>query len=106
MGDTMAGKFSRSWQIFKSSAAVLRKNKKLLVFPLLSSIAALAVIASIPGSYWWLVGDADTAVAGEMAPADYAVVFATYVALYGVVIFFNTALVATAAKHMEGGEPG
>jgi len=42
----MISRFSRSYQLVKMSAGVLRANKRLMVFPLLSSIAALAVLAS------------------------------------------------------------
>lgn len=42
----MAGRFSRSWQLMKASAAVLRSDKSLLTFPLASGICCLLVAAS------------------------------------------------------------
>ena len=42
----MFDKFSRSWTLVKASAAVLRSDKELLVFPVLSGIAALLVVAT------------------------------------------------------------
>ena len=42
----MFEKFSRSWSLVKASAAVLRADKELLWFPVISSIAALLVAAT------------------------------------------------------------
>src|SRR3569623_330584 len=42
----MAGKFARSWALMKASAAVLRSDKALLAFPLLSGLCSLVVAAS------------------------------------------------------------
>ena len=42
----MAGKFARSWALMKASATVLRSDKSLLVFPLLSGLCTLLVAAS------------------------------------------------------------
>ena len=100
----MAGRFSRSWQIFKSSASVLRENKKLLIFPLLSSIAALIVMASFGVTYLYLGHGAETDSSTDTAAIDVLYLFAMYLVLYSITIFFNSALVAVAAKRMEGGE--
>ena len=40
------GKFARSWALMKASAGVLRAEKSLLVFPLLSGLCTLVVAAS------------------------------------------------------------
>jgi hypothetical protein len=100
----MAGRFSRSWDIFKSSAAVLGDNKRLLIFPLLSSIAVVVVIATfLPG--FMLFADFDNPDAGEqMGNVELLIVFGMYVAIYTVVIFFNSALVASVANYLDGGE--
>ncbi len=100
----MSGRFSRSWAIFKSSATVLKQNKKLLVFPLLSSVAALLVMGSFGVTYAWWGGYADTT-SGEQTTTEPIIYFLTYLVLYSVVIFFNTALVAAVVRYMDGGEP-
>ena len=41
----MLDKISRSWTLVKASAAVLRSDKELLLFPVISSIATLLVAA-------------------------------------------------------------
>ena len=42
----MIEKFSRSWALVKASAAVLRSDKELLLFPALSALCSLLVLAS------------------------------------------------------------
>ena len=42
----MFEKFARSWELTKASAAVLRSDKELLLFPVISSLAALLVAAT------------------------------------------------------------
>ena len=43
----MFDRISRSWELIKASSAVLRQDKELLVFPLLSSVAAIVVAAEL-----------------------------------------------------------
>lgn len=104
----MAGKFSRSWQIFKSSAAVLADNKKLLVFPLFSSVASLIVLTTFLFGFYLLPGSSGSTSGGDYASeynsAELVMVFAMYLTLYFVAIFFNTALVASVARYLDGGE--
>jgi len=101
----MAGRFSRSWQIFKSSASVLNENKKLLIFPLLSSVAALIVMASFGATYLLLGHGSEATSSNDTSAIEALYLFAMYLVLYSITIFFNSALVAVAAKYMEGGEP-
>lgn len=101
----MFEKFSRSWQLIKASAGVLRQDKELLVFPLLSSLAAILVAATfiVP-----LVasGALETASASdEIDPVVAIVAFAFYFVQYFVIFFFNTALVGAAMIRLEGGDP-
>ncbi len=42
----MFGRISRSWTLVKASAAVLRSDKELLLFPVISAIATLLVAAT------------------------------------------------------------
>ena len=101
----MAGKFARSWELTKASAAVLRSDKELLVFPLLSSIAAIAVALTfvLPmfglGMFQGITRDS------HMSPELYVWLFLFYVAQYFVIFFFNTALVGAAMIRLDGGDP-
>lgn len=94
---------SRSWGLVKASAAVLRSDKELLVFPLLSSIAAVLVaisfIAPAVGLGLFRGGGEDFTV------FEAIYVFAFYLMQYSVIFFFNTALVGAAMIRLDGGDP-
>ena len=100
----MAGSFSNSFALVKASANVLRLDKELMVFPLLSGIATILVTASF---------FAPLAVTGgwEIFAQDggsylgYALGFLFYLAQYTVIFFFNAALVGAALIRLNGGDP-
>jgi hypothetical protein len=106
----MAGKFARSWELVKASAAVLNSDRKLLLFPLLSGIATLVVLASFAlpvmialGVFHGGLQRLDHGM--QMDAAGYAIVFMFYLVQYTVIFFFNTALVGAAMMRLEGGTP-
>jgi hypothetical protein len=101
----MAGKFARSWALMKASASVLRSDKSLLVFPLLSGLCTLLVAAS------FLIPVGVMVIGGEHAGADfhermsvlgYLLMFAFYLVQYFVIIFFQAALTGVALMHLRG----
>ncbi|WP_017463745.1 DUF6159 family protein [Dyella ginsengisoli] len=101
------GKFARSWELMKASAGVLRSDKSLLVFPLLSGICSLVVMAS------FLIPVASMTLEGErlgveykhgLSTASWTLLFAFYLVQYFVIIFFNTALAGVALKRLRGEE--
>ena len=100
----MFAKFAQSWSLVKASASVLRSDKELLVFPLLSGLASLIVIASffIPAVLGGVFAGHEE---GELNIVMYAVLFAFYVVQYFVIIFFNSALVGAALIRLRGGDP-
>jgi len=96
----MFDKFTRSWSLVKASAAVLRADKELLWFPVISSIAAMLVAATflVPS---FLSGLFD----GGAGAASIVVGFLFYVTQFTVIFFFNSALVGAALIRLEGGDP-
>ena len=98
----MVGKFLRSWALMKASAAVLRADKSLLAFPLLSGLCTLLVAASFlaPVALSFIASGQ----AGEprLAAGHYVVLFAFYLVQYFVIIFFSTALAGSALRHLRG----
>ncbi|MEO8012389.1 MAG: DUF6159 family protein, partial [Dokdonella sp.] len=101
----MFARFSQSWSLVKASASVLRSDKELLVFPLVSAICSMIVAASffVPallGGVFARVGDT-----GRPDVAMYALLFAFYIVQYAVIIFFNAALVGAALIRLRGGDP-
>src|SRR5574337_30314 len=101
----MAGKFARSWALMKASAAVLRADKSLLLFPLLSGICTLLVAASflIPVGVMTIGGEhAGQDFHERMSVGAYLLMFAFYLVQYFVIIFFQTALTGVALMHLRG----
>lgn len=100
----MFDRFARSWNLMKASASVLRQDKELLVFPLVSTVAALIVIGSFVAplfAFGWL----DRMEEGTASPVVYAWLFLFYLVQYFVIFFFNTALVGAAMIRLRGGDP-
>jgi len=99
----MVDRVARSWQLIRASASVVAADKELLVFPLLSMVAGLLVLASFIApalALDWLESSAE-----GWEPITYLWLFGLYVSSYFVVFFFNTALVGAALMRMEGGDP-
>ena len=101
----MAGKFARSWALMKASAAVLRSDKSLLIFPLLSGLSTLLVAASflIPVAVMTIGGEhAGQDFQERMSVGSYLLMFGFYLVQYFVIIFFQTALTGVALMHLRG----
>ncbi len=103
----MFERLSRSWQLVKASGAVLKQDKELLLFPLISSLSTLLVLAcfAVPviglGALDGLTGRGD----GVISTAAYLVAFLFYLSQYFVIFFFNAALVGAAMIRLDGGNP-
>lgn len=97
----MFDKLSRSWHLVKASAGVLRSDKELLVFPVISAVASLVVAATFLLPMFGaglLEGD-------DVGPVTGVLLFLFYLCQYFVIFFFNTALVGAAMIRLEGGDP-
>src|ERR1035437_386632 len=103
----MFNRISRSWQLVKSCWAVLLQDQQLLVFPLMSAIAALFVVVSFALPLFGLGALDGLAGTGHstISTLTYATGFLFYVSLYFVIFFFNAALVGAAMIRFDGGEP-
>lgn len=101
------GKFSRAWSLMGASWQLLKDDKEILIFPLISAVCCLLVMASfgIP-----LFASGDLLPPGEKAAAGehveyYAILFLFYFCCYFIGVFFNSAVIACAVIRMEGGDP-
>lgn len=104
----MFERMGRGWELVKQSFRVLQLDKELLLFPLISGVACLLVLASfaIP---LWNTPYADVLREEGQVPNDplaYVILFAFYFVNYLVIIYFNSALVACAIIRFKGGNPG
>jgi hypothetical protein len=100
----MFAKIKNSWNLIKASAAVLRADKELVVFPILSSIALLIVTASFAVPMF-MAGLFDQMLTGNSQILYYIVLFLFYVVQYTVIIFANSALIGAALIRLRGGDP-
>lgn len=107
------GKFSRAWQLTKQSGSVLMADKRLVVFPLLSSISAFLVLATfaipIALSVDWSAleqASGNSKSQFQMQPWYYGVLLLYYFVNFFVITFFNSALVACALKRFAGQPAG
>ena len=96
----MFEKFSRSWELVKASAAVLRSDKELMLFPVISTIATLVVLATFAIPTFAL-----RLFEGGVGVFGVVWVFLFYFCQYSVIIFFNCALVGAAMIRLDGGDP-
>jgi hypothetical protein len=101
----MFEKFSRSWDLIKASGAVLRQDKELLLFPLLSSLAAILVGLSFALPMVASDAFAQLHEGGELQPLHVVLGFAFYLSLNFVIFYFNAALVGAAMIRLDGGDP-
>ena len=108
----MRGKFARGWMLMRESWNVLRADRGLLVFPVLSFVAILLVLATFvvpllasPGLARQVFGQGDGQHEGWAGVVYYGGLFLFYLATYFVIVFFNVALVSCALLRFRGGEP-
>jgi hypothetical protein len=103
----MFSRLSVGWELVMRSFRVLRDDKRLIVFPLLSSIACLIVLGSFAIPLWG-TPEAKMLVDSRRIPNDplaYVLLFLFYFANYFVIVFFNSALVACAIGRFRGNNP-
>lgn len=106
----MFQRISNGWELAQQSWRVLKLDKELLVFPLISGIACMLVMASFAVPLW-ASGYVDTVMDDENGVSQanqiigYVVLFAYYFVNYFVIIFFNSALISCAIIRFKGGNP-
>jgi hypothetical protein len=97
-------KLQSSWELVKASARVLKMDKELVIFPILSSIGLVIVSFAmlLPSLLASLSKGFDESSFGAMS---YIVLFIFYLLQYIVIFFSNTALVGAALIRLQGGDP-
>ena len=96
------GRIRRGWELTKQSWEVLKKDRSLVLFPILSSIFGILAVAAIWVSAFFARGMVGGQHGGKNDPVLYIAGVATaYVSTF-IAIFFNVALAACAARSMRG----
>jgi hypothetical protein len=103
----MFERIAASFELAKSSWRVLRQDKQLMIFPILSGIGCLLVLLSFAVPFYTLRG---WEFFDQQGPRQvpwwfYVVAFAFYFCNYFVIIFCNAALVSCALMRFSGHQP-
>jgi hypothetical protein len=105
----MFERFSKSWELVKASYGVLRQDRELMIFPLISMIGVILVTITFifPLFATGLIDALSSE--GEMSTgqqiAGGVIAFLYYFVIYTVIIFSNVALIGAAMIRLDGGEP-
>lgn len=95
-------RMNNGWQLTKTSLRIINENKSLLIFPILSTISLVAILATFFGGTFFFVGDSVEVLLQEDSiitdVVGYILVFLYYLINYTVVVFFNAALIHCAIK--------
>lgn len=107
--------FNNSWNLVKASFNVLRADKELLIFPLISAIGVIIVTITFMVPFAIVsFGEAmaqETSRGGVSDPAagvsflSILLAFIFYIVMYFVIFYCNTALVGAAMIRLKGGDP-
>ena len=101
------GKIARTWSMMSACWQVLKQDKSLLLFPLISGIACVLLLASFAVPLYvtgnWQPPGRNAASTHQAV--YYGVLFLFYVCNYFIVVFFNAGIVACATIRMTGGNP-
>src|SRR4051812_43294992 len=100
----MFERFGRSIDLAKASFGVLRSDKELLIFPLLSFIG-LVIVTILFAIPLIATGGITHASEGRVDPISYVLAFLFYLVSYTVTFFFQTGLVGAALIRLDGGDP-
>jgi hypothetical protein len=96
----MFDRLKRSFRLAGASAQVLRQDNHLMLFPILSCVALLLVIAAFALPLFGL-----DSIDGIGKGGLYSAAFLFYVVQYFVIFYFNAALVGAAMIRLDGGSP-
>jgi len=103
----MLTRLSNSWELVKASAAVLRADKELVVYPIISTIGVLLVTVSfiLPMIFAGVLDSLMSGKVGNINIISLIIAFLFYIAQYFVIIFANAELVSAATIRLRGGDP-
>ena len=101
----MFDRFERSWDLANACIGLLREDKSLLIFPLLSSLAMFLIVGSFAVPLYPLVTAMSThGYVRSLDSLTYVGLFIFYWIQFTIVTFFNTALVEVAMERLDGCE--
>jgi uncharacterized protein DUF6159 len=97
-------KFSNGWTIATNSFRVLKENRQLVIFPILSGVSVIVILASFCVAFLGFSGWNLHSVSEPTRWVSYAILFLFYIINYFVIVFFNMALVHCTSLYFKGEE--
>lgn len=97
-------RLSNGWTLAMNSFKVLKENKQLIIFPLLSGISILLVMGSFVLAFFGYFTGNDETAAEPGTLTIYLVMFLFYLVNYFIVVFFNMALIHCTRLYFRGEE--
>lgn len=97
-------RLSNGWSIAMSSFKVLKAKKELIIFPVLSGVSILLVVASFTVAALSQTGWDTDNIRGGSNPLYWLFLFVFYLVNYFIVVFFNMALIHCTRLYFRGEE--
>lgn len=94
----MFGSFGRTWKLIKVSFGVVKKDKEILLFPIISGTILILLTISLFGFLYFT----DTF---DNIPLTVGLIFFLYLLGYFLMVYTNVAIVGCATIRLEGGDP-
>ncbi|WLI87614.1 DUF6159 family protein [Massilia sp. R2A-15] len=101
----MFNRITRSFDLLKASATVLKADRHLLVFPLISGVALVMVLACFALPLFGMGAFDGIRSESDVTPVLYSAAFLFYVVQYFVIFYCNAALVGCVLMRLDGGAP-
>ena len=99
------GKISRSWSLIKASWSVMRQDREILIFPLLSGLSSMLIMASFM-LFLFKTGQVEMMdETRQPSLQSYGFLFVFYLVNYFSMTFFSVALIACASIRLTGQDP-
>ncbi len=95
-------KLSSGWSMGMSSLKVIRDNKQLVLFPIISGVVLIFLVASFVGVAYASFGTEYESVVEQSSVTDYVIAFVYYLVSYFIIVFFNIGLVHCTRLYFQG----
>jgi len=93
------GNISNTIQLMKSCVNILKKDKELILFPIMAAIFVIALLGLI-----YSTGSIDLSAANEEEMSIFPIAILIFGANF-IIVFFNSALISAALERLRGGDP-
>jgi hypothetical protein len=101
-------RLSNGWNLSMNSFSVLKDNRQLILFPILSGLSMLLVVTSffmiLFAASGWDIFAIDN-LANQGSVVRYLLLFGYYIVNYFIIVFFNTALIHCTHLYFQGQRP-